>query len=192
MQQKITVVPYQPEWPLQFAALAAVYRQALGPHILAVEHVGSTAVPGLPAKPILDIDLVIETEAQLPFVNAALEKLGYQFRGDLGIKNRYAYGRSSDNIPHTPEGRQWPAHHLYCCIKGAASLQNHLLLRDTLRNNQELKEEYARIKERLAATVNDDIDAYVEGKSDFIAKVLLQGGFHDDDISDIREQNRKK
>ncbi|MFB6457827.1 GrpB family protein [Chitinophaga sp. Hz27] len=192
MQHKITVVPYQQEWPIQFEALAAVYRAALGSHISSIEHVGSTAVPGLPAKPILDIDLVIDSEEQLPFVTAVLEKLGYTFRGDLGIKQRFAYGRHRDDIPQTPDGRHWPVHHLYCCVKGSPSLQNHLLLRDTLRNNQELRATYAAIKERLAATVNDDIDAYVEGKSDFIAQVLMLGGFHDEDINDIKEQNRKK
>ncbi len=187
----IEVIPYKPQWAEQFQVLKVIYMerlQALQPRI---EHVGSTAVPGLPAKPILDIDIIISSAAQLPVVTSALESLGYTFRGDLGIKDRYAYGITSAFTPDTGDQTLRPQHHLYCIIDGSVSLRNHLLVRDTLRADAQLREAYGHLKQTLAAQV-DNIDDYVEGKSAFIGKILLQGGIDMNDVADIEEQNRKK
>ncbi|MBV8251291.1 MAG: GrpB family protein [Chitinophaga sp.] len=189
--EKIEVVPYDPQWPEQFQALKEIYLQRLQALYPRIEHVGSTSVPGLPAKPILDIDIIISSAAQLPIVTSALESLGYTFRGDLGIKDRYAYGITSAYTPDTGDQTLRPKHNLYCCVDGSVSLRNHLLVRDTLRADAQLRNAYGQLKETLAAQV-DNIDDYIEGKSAFIGKILLQGGIDADDVADIEDQNRKK
>ncbi|RAJ79075.1 GrpB-like predicted nucleotidyltransferase (UPF0157 family) [Chitinophaga dinghuensis] len=189
--EKIEVIPYEPQWAEQFQLLKEIYLQHLQTLLPRIEHVGSTAVPGLPAKPILDIDIIIPSAAQLPVVTSALESLGYIFRGDLGIKDRYAYGITSAFTPDTGDQMPRPKHHLYCVIDGSVSLRNHLLVRDTLRADAQLREAYGHLKLTLAAQV-DNIDDYVEGKSAFIGKILLEGGIDANDVADVEEQNRKK
>lgn len=188
---KIEIVPYSALWAAQFEALKEVYTMCLGDSILAVEHVGSTSVPGLAAKPVLDIDLVVADEEKLQLVIPQLEQLGYIYRGDLGIKDRYAFGMTSTAVPDTGLQTTWPGHHLYCCLSNSVSLKNHLLLRDALRRDTQLRDEYGMIKQALAATVTG-MDEYVAGKSDFIAAVLLREGMAAPDVQDIHQQNRKK
>src|SRR5262245_51865013 len=90
-----------------------------------IEHVGSTAVPGLAAKPIIDMDVVIRSRSDLPAVITRLATLGYQHQGDLGIPDREAF--------RPPPGL--PPHHLYVCLAGCAALRNHITLRDHLRSH---------------------------------------------------------
>ena len=103
------VVDYDPAWPATFARLRERVVEALGPLALAVEHVGSTAVPGLAAKPIVDLDVVIAHRSDLPEVVRRLRPLGYRHEGDLGVTGREAFT--------TPGGL--PAHHLYVCAAGS-------------------------------------------------------------------------
>jgi len=91
LQRPVVVVSYDPEWPAIFKALRDVYRRALGDLATAIEHVGSTAVPGLDAKPIIDIDVVIPSRSRLPEVIARLMALGYGHQGDLGVSGREAF-----------------------------------------------------------------------------------------------------
>lgn len=190
--KKIIIADYDEQWPKQFQQLKEMYTNALGDLITAVEHVGSTAVPGLAAKPIIDIDLVIAGEDKLDKIIPLLSGLGYEFRGDLGIKDRYAFNAISEYVPVTATKHKWPKHHLYCCIAHSISLQNHLVLRDALRINPTLATAYADLKRMLAANVNDDIDAYVEGKTAFISKILADGGLSAANVLEIGEQNKKK
>lgn len=191
MESNIRIEEYNPMWKDQYEALKNVYSVYLGNSIQNIEHVGSTAVPNLAAKPILDIDLVIADEGKLQEVIPVLECLGYKYMGDMGIKDRYAFQAISELTPITGFDSIWPGHHLYCCLANSVSLSNHLLLRNALRKDTELAKEYAQLKKKLANTVND-IDSYVEGKSDFIAKILLQEGVLISDVGDIGFQNRKK
>jgi len=191
MNSVIVVEEYDPAWQEQFARLRDVYVSHLGHIVVGIEHVGSTSVPGLAAKPVLDIDLIVTDEGKLEEIIPILEGLGYQYAGDLGIKDRYMFRMPFVSVPVTGEGVVWPKHHLYCCIEGSVSLTNHLLLRNALRADVELATEYGRVKKELAATVAD-IDDYVEGKSAFIAGVLAREGVGMADLEDIVEQNRKK
>lgn len=188
---KIEITAHNSLWNVQFEELKNVYALYLKNIIKDIEHVGSTAVQGLAAKPILDIDLIIDNENKLQEVVSVLTGLGYEFRGDLGIKDRYAFRASTPTVPHIGTHQTWPKHHLYCCIENSVSLNNHLMLRDVLRNNPILRMEYDQLKTELAAHT-DDMDVYIEGKSDFIAKVLLQNGLPMDDVEDIVNQNLKK
>lgn len=192
MKQMIQVVPYDPSWAGQFDELKAVYTRACGPYLADIQHVGSTSVPGLPAKPILDIDLVVAGEEAFRQVRSALVGLGYTFAGDLGIPDRYAFRRTHDQVPEDGSGRQWPPHHLYCCMEGSVALRNHLMLRDALRRDPGLASVYGSLKKELAVLSNGDIDAYIEGKSAFIASVLQGEGLSRKEIAAIVDQNRKK
>lgn len=144
-RNNIEVTVYNPLWPEQFEALKAIYAHCLGECIQGIEHVGSTSVPGLAAKPVLDIDLIITDEQQLREVTTRLVSLGYQFMGDLGIKDRYAF-KAMPTTPDTGTPKTWPTHNLYCCVQNSVSLRNHLALRDALRNDPELKAEYGALK----------------------------------------------
>ena len=191
--KKIIVEDYNPEWKLQFEALKSCIEKSLQGLFLSIEHVGSTSVEGLAAKPIIDMDIIIEAEGEtLQRVIEKLTDLGYRHRGDLGIAGRHAFKRTSDKVPYCHSTESWQNHHLYVCKKDIPSLQNHLLLRDYLRTHPEAVVEYGELKKRLAAKFPYDIDSYIEGKSPFIAEILQKQGFSIEVVKDIGEQNRKK
>jgi GrpB-like predicted nucleotidyltransferase (UPF0157 family) len=162
--QPVVVVSYDPAWPATFAALCARIAPVLGELAAGIEHVGSTAVPGLAAKPIIDVDVVIRHADDLGAVAERLATLGYTDLGDLGIVGREAFRATAD----------LPRHHLYVCAAGDATLQAHLTLRDALRDDADLARAYAALKCDLAERFRDDRDAYSEGKSAFVTAVLLR------------------
>jgi len=186
----IVIEEYSSGWPMAFAQLQSVYRSRLGSYVAAVEHVGSTSVEGLPAKPVIDIDLIIEDSVLLKPVIAVLQELGYQHAGDLGIAGREAFKRTSSLTPVDGSSRTWPAHHLYVCTAGNISLKNHLALRNYLRSHPKKAQAYGQLKKRLAKEYPNDIDAYVAGKTEFITGVLKEMGFDAADLDDITKQNK--
>lgn len=136
-----------------------------------VEHVGSTSVPGLAAKPILDVDIVIPSNKVFDQVKAKLEEIGYFHRGDLGIKGREAFGYYDK-----PDFMQ---HHLYVLTQDCEELKRHLGFRDWLRTHPEDAAEYARVKMLAAERYPEDIDGYIEAKSDFIQQIYQKAGLVD-------------
>ncbi|WP_343745174.1 GrpB family protein [Chitinophaga sp.] len=186
----IIVVPYTTAWAETFERLAGIYRAQLGELVTGIEHVGSTSVPGLAAKPIIDIDIIIQGPAGLPSVVAVLERLGYTWRGDLGIPGREAFGRNADTSPLDGNGTSWPAHNLYVCVEGCTSLKNHLQLRNYLRQHPDAARQYGTLKQELAAKHPNDIDSYVEGKTAFITAILAHTGMEADDLKNITAQNK--
>jgi GrpB-like predicted nucleotidyltransferase (UPF0157 family) len=158
---RVVVMDYDPAWPATFLRLRDRVAEALGPLALAVEHVGSTAVPGLAAKPIVDLDVVI-ADRSVPEVVRRLGRLGYRHEGDLGVPGREAFT--------TPAGL--PAHHLYVCAAGSDPLLRHLAFRDALRADGRTAGAYADLKRSLAVRLGHDRVAYTEGKSAFIEQVL--------------------
>lgn len=155
-----------PGWPAEFAALAAPVRAALGPLALGVEHVGSTSVPGLAAKPVIDLDVVISSRLTLPPVLERLSTLGYVHRGDLGIPGREAF--------HWPE--HLPRHHLYVCAVDAVPLHEHLLFRDHLRAHPAEAAAYGTLKRALAERYRGDRVRYGEAKTEFVRAALARAG----------------
>lgn len=152
------LVAHDPDWAGEFAALSEVYRAALGDLALRVEHVGRTAVAGLPAKPILDIDLVIADATA--FAGAALGTLGYSHRGDQGIAGHEVFNRADDPTPFTQPPRRWLAHHRYVCYADRRELRRHLAFRDALRRSPALCDRYAAIKGELARQSGGDRKRY--------------------------------
>lgn len=185
----ITVVPYRAAWQTLFEQYRTIYAQALGTAISGIEHVGSTSVVGLWAKPILDIDIIIDDRAQLPAVIAGLQRLGYEHRGDYGVPDRDAFKPLAAHVPlPNPQAVAHP-HHLYVCLRGSDSLENHLRLRDYLRSHPAAVAEYGLIKQALAKRFPDNISAYVDGKTDFIVGILAQCGMPADALAAIRKVN---
>lgn len=176
----IQIVEYDPFWPGQFLSLRTSISEAVGPYALAIEHVGSTSVPDLAAKPVIDIDVVVKPDDVQAAIQA-LAQLGYQHRGDLGIPEREAF--------LAPEGPI--EHNLYVCPVGSEALANHLAVRDYLRKHPEEVLRYGELKIKLAQTCLDDIDAYIAGKSAFLGELLEKCGFTGEQLQRIQEMNRK-
>ena len=175
----IEVVDWTPRWAEQFEEVAAVLREALSQVPSArVEHVGSTSVEGLAAKPILDIDVVVAPEDVRAAVEA-LTSIGHVHRGDLGVAGREAF--------HAPGP---PRRNVYVCTAGTANVRNHLAVREVLRSRKDLREAYAAVKLALAADPAMDIDTYIAGKSAVLQQVLeASGEFSDDELTAIRRLN---
>ncbi len=162
MPDPVVIVPYSDEWPATFETLKARVEDALGAPLRRIEHVGSTSVPGLPAKPIIDIDVVIGRDDQLDEVIEGLAAIGYAFEGDKGVNGRYAFKPPSDS----------PEHHLYVCAEGSPELRRHILFRDYLRRHPEAAAAYGRLKHRLASRNPLDRVWYSDAKSDWIERAL--------------------
>jgi GrpB-like predicted nucleotidyltransferase (UPF0157 family) len=181
-QRNVFVVDYDASWPLTFATLRAPIWEALQGIALSVEHVGSTSVPGLAAKPIIDIDVVVPSRAEIPAIVGRLADLGYVHSGDLGIEDREAF--------ESPVGL--PAHHLYACVQGCVALANHLTLRECLRRNPATAAAYGQVKKKLAEQFPTDIESYVAGKTDFLLEVLRGAGMPETVLLTVRNTNRRK
>ena len=164
----IIVEPYSETWPMEFQKICRELTAALGSAALSVEHVGSTAVPGLPAKPIIDIDVIIEGYDVFPEVVRRLAAIGYTHVGDKGIPTREAFDYASKPglMPH----------HLYVCPESSPELRRHLALRDYLRAHPEAAAEYGRVKQEGASLYPHDIDAYIAHKSACILNIYRRAG----------------
>lgn len=162
VQEPVEISDYDGTWPSQFASLAQRVRASLGQLVSRVEHVGSTAVPGLSAKPVIDLDVVVASEADLSLAIARLTGMGYMHEGELGISGRHAF------IWPLGEAR----HHLYLLTEGAEELRRHVAFRDALRGDRDLRDRYGMLKRELAARCSADRAAYTRGKSDFIESII--------------------
>jgi GrpB-like predicted nucleotidyltransferase (UPF0157 family) len=175
----VDVVPYSDQWPRAFDRVAQVLRSALVEVPSArVEHVGSTSVPGLAAKPVIDVDVIVD-EADVPAAVAALEAVGYTHRGDLGVTGREAFSAPDDD----------PRRHVYVCTAGTLNVRNHLAVRDVLRRRDDLRDEYAAVKVGLAADPEMDIDTYIARKSAVLQKVLAESDLTDEELRRILRLN---
>ena len=166
--KQVIVLPYDEKWQQSFTDIKAEIDAALGELALSIEHVGSTSVKGLSAKPIIDIDVVISDESKLNAVIQALENIGYRHEGNLGIEGREAF--KYDGKDHLQK------HHLYVCAKDSKELKRHIAFRDYLRSHTDAVNEYSRIKEEGAALFPQDIDGYINHKSPFIEKIYKDIG----------------
>lgn len=175
----VEVVEYDDRWPARFAELRSEYAAALaraGVPVVAIEHVGSTSVPGLAAKPVIDVDIVV-AERDVAAAAAVLVGLGFEPRGELGIPQRWAF---------RPPARLG-ATHTYVVVDGSLALRNHLALRAALRADAGLREEYAAVK-RAAGAAAADIEDYLVAKNATIQRILEVGGLSSAERSEIDGQ----
>jgi len=173
-QRKVEIVEYNPQWPHFFNELSGVISTAIGDLALRIEHIGSTSVPGLAAKSIIDLTVVIASREFLPETIYRLAVLGYEHEGDLGIPGREAFAREGEDVPRDETGRKWPAHHLYVCAQDNAELARHVAFRDYLRDNREEARSYEKLKYQLAQQFAYDVEAYCEAKTHFVNRILKQ------------------
>jgi GrpB-like predicted nucleotidyltransferase (UPF0157 family) len=170
--------PYDSEWPAEFAALRRTYIESPGKLVLRVEHVGSTAVPNLRAKPILDIDIVMPSYDVFPDIVTRLQRLGYTHNGDQGIREREAFNPLDNLAPYAFPPRKWMSHHLYVCPANSFELRRHLVFRDALRAQDKLRQEYEQRKLEIVERSGGDRKVYAEIKEiecrDFIESVVTR------------------
>jgi len=165
---EIVVADYDPEWPAWFAAVCDQVWPAVAELAVRIDHVGSTSVPGLAAKPIIDMDIVVASSDRIEPVIERLATIGYRWRGDLGVVGREAFERRPDRSP------ELPPHHLYLVVEDNRAHLDHWLLRDLLRADPEAREQYAAIKRHSAATADNDLEAYGVTKSALITDLLAR------------------
>jgi GrpB-like predicted nucleotidyltransferase (UPF0157 family) len=176
---KVVVVDYDPQWARDFEVLRGRIWPVVEDFASSMEHVGSTSVPGLAAKPILDIDVVIRLEKDLSTAIERLASIDYMHRGNLGIEGREAF-RAAVNSP---------AHNLYVCWHDSAALRDHLAFRDFLRTHTETATAYADLKRALARQFPEDVDRYATAKTHFVLDVLEKAGISAARLDHIRREN---
>ncbi len=162
MASPVIIEPYDPTWPAQFEGYRAPIAAALGELALDIIHLGSTAVPGLAAKPIIDMIVVIAAEADLAETIRRLATIGYQFEGDLGVAGRYAF----DYPPGTAR------HHLYVCALGNPAIERQVAFRDYLRRHPHEAAAYEALKRASAIKFRDDRTAYNDSKRAWVEEAL--------------------
>ncbi len=164
MPDPIVVVDYDPQWPARFERLRARLAVALADVAVTIEHAGSTSVPGLAAKPTIDILVLLSSADQLPLAIRRLAAIGYAHEGDRGIEGREAFAN--------PPGAGAHDHHLYVCPPGSAQFHDQIAFRDYLRANGDIARAYGELKRDLAARFGQDRVGYTNAKADFVREVL--------------------
>ena len=166
--RKVVVLPYDVSWQSAFEKIKGEIEEAIGDLIIGIEHVGSTSVKGLSAKPCIDIDVIVKDYSAFAAVVDGLKAIGYIHEGDLGIKHREAFKYSGKE--------HLQMHHLYVCPQYSEELHRHITFRDFLRSNPEAVKKYSLIKEKAAKLFPNDIEEYIEYKSPCIEELYKECG----------------
>ena len=164
-------MPYDSAWKTAFEEIRKEIEEAVGDLIVGMEHVGSTSVEGMSAKPCIDLDVIIPDYTVFDNVVDRLKVIGYFHEGDLGIPGREAFRYSGK--PHLQN------HHLYVCPKDSVELHRHITFRNFLRNHPEAVKKYSAVKETAARLFPDDIDRYMAYKAPCIQELYAQCGLID-------------
>lgn len=164
----IEVVPYDPNWSREFEQEAGKIKKALGDNCIEIHHVGSTSIPNLAAKPIIDMIPVVLDISKVDSANAAMQALGYEAKGEYGMLFR-RYFQKGDSLR---------THHAHIFEFGNPEIERHLKFGDWMRAHPEDRDAYARLKQELAHQHPYDINAYCAGKESFIAAIDKKAGFN--------------
>lgn len=162
-RKSILLVPHRAEWKSLFVSEADLLREAVGDHLVAIEHIGSTAVSGLDAKPILDILAGVRTAEDAERCVVPLAQIGYEYRGEQGIAGRFYFRKGTGEVS---------THHLNIVEMTSDFWQSHILFRDYLRQHADAAQEYGKLKRELAVTHKGNRPAYTEAKAAFIESAL--------------------
>ena len=162
--QVISVVPYDPNWPDFFQKEAVLIKEALGTNCIAIEHTGSTSVPGLPAKPIIDMIPIVRNILEVDRCSKAMQALGYEIKGEHGMLFRRFFHK--------------PTHNIHVYEEGHGEIERHINFRNWLRTHEEDKMRYANLKQELAKKFSTDIVSYCTGKEDFVMSIDAKAGSH--------------
>lgn len=159
MTRKVDVIPYCADWPAKFEAEAKALRQVFGEEMVSIHHFGSTSIPGVSAKPIIDMLVVVNDIAKVDELNPLLEDVGYHGVGEYGISGRRFFYKGTHEVR---------SHHLHVYQVGSPNILRHLVFRDYLRTHPVPALDYGRLKEALARRYPEDMDLYIEGKNEFV------------------------
>ncbi|WP_282920188.1 GrpB family protein [Ignavigranum ruoffiae] len=165
--KKVVVEKWNPKWQEEFEKIVDSLGEDILQNSIRIEHVGSTAVQGLSAKPIIDLDIVIDSD-KFTLVKKLLKDQGYEHEGDLGIKGREAFSYINK--------KELMNHHLYVCPQDSEELIRHITFRNFLRKHPALVSEYSKVKEQAAKLYPNNIDKYMEFKAEIIEKIYKQCG----------------
>lgn len=164
----IYVVPYDDSWPSRFEEEAKEIKIALGENCVEIYHIGSTSVPQLAAKPVIDMLPVVLDITKVDDANNAMLALGYEAKGEYGMPfHRYFQ-----------KGGNQRTHQAHVFAVGSPEIERHLKFRDWMKNHPKDRDAYARLKQNLARKYSDDINAYCLGKDEFIASIDKKAGFN--------------
>ncbi len=163
--RNIHIVPYNPDWPRHYEAEAEQLKAVFGDHLLAIHHIGSTSVPGLHAKPLIDIMPVVRDIEQTDSLNGAMEALGYTPRGENGIAGRRYFSKGAD--AHR-------THHVHTYASDNPEVTAHLLFRDYLRAHPAEAQRYGDLKRQLALQFTNDIYGYMDGKDGLVKELIAK------------------
>lgn len=166
--ENIVVLPYDAKWKIHYEEIKEELEKVLYKLIVRIEHVGSTSVEGLSAKPIIDIDIVIKDYSIVDSVKEKLEEIGYIHEGNLGIKDREAF--KYDSKPHLL------THHIYVCPEYSNELKRHITFRDYLRKDKISREAYSQVKIKAAILFPTQIEKYGEYKTPIIEQIYKKCG----------------
>ncbi len=159
----VRLVPYSPEWKLYFEREKAALQEKLGSHILDIQHIGSTSIPGMPAKPIIDIAIAVQDFELAKTCIPLVESLGYEYRGEFGIPHRHYFVKGNPRL-----------YHIHMSEITSVEWQNTIRFRDYLYSHPGTAQEYADLKQQLALKYPQDREAYLEGKTEFVRGVLIK------------------
>lgn len=155
----IRVTDHDPSWPEEFKREAALLKDILKDELTAIHHIGSTAVPGLKAKPVIDIMPVVKDIGKIDAFRGAFENAGYEYMGEFGIPGRR----------FLKKGGRHRTHNVHIFGAGSESeIRRHLAVRDYLKTHPREAAKYGALKEKLAALYPEDIDGYCDGKDAFV------------------------
>ena len=171
--REVVIAPYDPQWKNEFEKICAMIQSYIGEYLESIEHVGSTSVEGLGAKPIIDVDAVLRDRNDLPMVIERLAAYGYVHQGDLGLPGREAFFRPRD---YDAQEQSVMNYHFYVCHRDARPYLEHIAFRDYLRTHPQARDEYQRIKQELAQRYRYDVDTYCEQKTTFVRSILKRCG----------------
>ncbi|MEL6864240.1 MAG: GrpB family protein [Bacteroidota bacterium] len=154
----LTVVDYNPNWPNAFEQEAIHLRALLGELLVEIHHIGSTAVPNLKAKPIIDMMPEVTSLAALDDKSEVMIQLGYEVMGEMGIPGRRYFRK----------GGEHRTHQVHAFVAGDPNIQRHLAFRDYLRTHKEIAAEYGALKSQIAQNTHNNIEKYWQAKAPFI------------------------
>ncbi|SDC23241.1 GrpB domain, predicted nucleotidyltransferase, UPF0157 family [Pelagirhabdus alkalitolerans] len=161
MARKVEVCSYDDEWTKRFEDEAKVLKNIFKDELVAVHHIGSTAVPGLKAKPIIDLMPVIRNIERVDLFNEDMERVGYETLGENGLAGRRYFQK----------GGEQRSHHVHVYQFGSPEIYRHIAFRDYLSAHPEIKTTYGELKEKLAKQFPYDIESYIAGKNDLVSVI---------------------
>ena len=159
--RKVIVCDYDQNWKRQFQAAAAEIQEVFGKECLAIHHIGSTAVAGLAAKPIIDLMPVVKDIELVDQFNTKMKQLGYESKGENGLPGRRYFQKGGDERTH----------HVHVYETGNSEIKRHLVFREYLKKHSIEAEKYGTLKKELAKKHPMDIESYIQGKEQLVKEI---------------------